>query len=63
MSPEPPRPSRVTARIGAVLNLALLALVLYGYGESERWRTAWLLAATPVAAAVLAFGWHLFKQE
>ena len=63
MTPEQHRPWRASSRAGTALNLLLLALVFWGYAEAERWRTAWLLVAAPIAVAVLACGWPLFNEE
>jgi uncharacterized membrane protein YqjE len=50
-------------KVGAALNVVLLALVFCGYAEAERWRAAWLVAAAPVVVGVMFYGWRLFNQE
>jgi tellurite resistance protein TehA-like permease len=61
-SDAPPPPTRHTA-IGIALNLTLLALIAYGFWQSEDYRWAWLLVAVPILVVTLTYARHLGRKR
>ena len=64
-SPRPdaaPVANRHTA-IGVCLNLLLLALIAYGYAQSDDYKWAWLLVGAPIAIVTLRYAWHLLTSR
>jgi hypothetical protein len=58
----PPPPTRHTA-IGIALNVALLALIAYGFRQSDDYRWAWLLVAVPIVIVTLTYARHLGRKR
>lgn len=51
-------PNKHTA-IGVGLNLLLLALITYGFVQSDDWKWAWGLVAVPIFIVTLVYARHL----
>ena len=49
--------------IGICLNLLLLALIVYGYCQSEDYRWAWVLVGLPIAIVTLRYARHVLKSR
>lgn len=68
-SPEQPsadpaqsRPNKHTA-MGIALNLLLLAMIAYGFWQSEQWRLAWALVAIPIAVVTVGYIRHWIRRD
>jgi hypothetical protein len=57
-SDEAPVANKHTA-IGVCLNLLLLAMISYGYVQSEDYRWAWVLVFIPISVVTLRYAWHI----
>jgi tellurite resistance protein TehA-like permease len=49
--------------IGVCLNLLLLAMISYGYWQSEDYKWAWVLVFIPIAVVTLRYAWHLLTSR
>jgi hypothetical protein len=56
--PERAAPTRHTA-IGVGLNVLLLAMIAYGFWQSDEWRWAWALVALPIIVVTITYARHL----
>ena len=67
MSTPPPPHGRPVADkhtvIGICLNLLLLALIGYGYRQSEDYRWAWVLVGVPIGVVTLRYAWHALTSR
>ena len=49
--------------IGVVLNLLLLAMISYGYWQSENWKWTWVLVGIPITIVTIRYAWHLVQPS
>ena len=45
------------------MNLLLLAMISYGYWQSEDYKWAWVLVFIPIAVVTLRYAWHLLTSR